>query len=1118
MSFHTRENGGSPEERLRITSGGKLLIGQTSGAALYANGLFQVSATDGTASISVTRWSDNASSPYINLGKSRGAVGTYTTVIADDRLGQINFTGADGTDLASPAAGIAAYVDGLVGVNSMPGRLVFFTASDNGAAETERLRITSGGDVGIGTINPIGVDAVSGNDAVLAVGILTAQQITAQQIYGPVTGALTPTGVINIESYIQHTEDTNTRFGFPDAGDTIEFDTAGSTRMTIDSDGRLLMNGITAVDDYMLQMEGAGGTGKVPAILFKNGTAATDEIIGGWTAYNSGNQVASILAHEESANDDAYIAFKTRKTGGSTADFTEKLRITSGGDVGIATITPRAKFDVRPGGHSGDGAIIFTHNIGEVGSDNNCIEAINSAGSALQPLGYRATEHIFATQATERLRITSDGYLKLAGTIDGSDNKLGRFLMPSHDSSEEDVMYMQFQQEDTFNQLEFGGGSADYNAATRIIFRTAAVDTVTGVERLRITSAGDVGIGTDNPTGINSITGNTATLAVGTIAANTISATDFLGTLKGTIHNDVSTFSLSTNITDILGRSNNQLSAQDAGSDKLVFWDDDANENAGELTYATVSDGLSFNGTTLKGSTYTLPGSGTDSTDFGNGSTTLTLTQAGSGTETDAITITAGSNIKINKTGDDFGGGFTISSKNTEGPNTTYTLETSGADTNLGATPSVAGNIKWILTDNGASDVGSVQLNAGTNVSFSAISGTDTNDASITINSAGSVNTTYTLPVFSETVEGTTTQGIKLTPDSGTTSTVKVLGTGGIQISGNASDGTLTIDGSDAAGTSYSLAGGGVDSTETVTGIGTITLKADGTAQNNVAVTAGNNVTITNTGPNGFTINADQGSFAADAFKTFAVSGGDVAQSDVVADKGDDTLTLVGAGGMTITTDADNDKITFNSSNSNTEYGYKCHQDQGQGVKLRLSTPPTGENQVHQDIEIAGATGEIDVTRNSDNQLTISVSSSFSAGKPLSAVGNRFDVLAWTHANGQTFVGDELFFYTSDTSNNSDTSPNAQIEYLTGSGGYFRFDHSILPKSSGAYNLGSSNSRWDNLYINDLQLSNESRKDTGGNDVDGTWGDWTLQEGEENIYMINNRTGKKYAMMLREVE
>ena len=37
------------------------------------------------------------------------------------------------------------------------------------------------------------------------------------------------------------------------------------------------------------------------------------------------------------------------------------------------------------------------------------------------------------------------------------------------------------------------------------------------------------------------------------------------------------------------------------------------------------------------------------------------------------------------------------------------------------------------------------------------------------------------------------------------------------------------------------------------------------------------------------------------------------------------------------------------------------------------------------------------------------------------------------------------------------------------------------------------------------------------NDVDGTWGDWTLQEGEDSVFMINNRTGKKYAITMKEV-
>ena len=139
---------------------GRLLVNQSSNYTVYGDNKLQISATDGTAGLSVTRWSANGSSPYINLGKSRGAEGAYTVVQDGDRLGQINFVGADGTDLASHAASIAAYVDGTPGSNDMPGRLVFATSSDGGVAETERLRITSAGyscftgSAGINTTSP----------------------------------------------------------------------------------------------------------------------------------------------------------------------------------------------------------------------------------------------------------------------------------------------------------------------------------------------------------------------------------------------------------------------------------------------------------------------------------------------------------------------------------------------------------------------------------------------------------------------------------------------------------------------------------------------------------------------------------------------------------------------------------------------------------------------------------------------------------------------------------------------------------------------------------------------------------------------------------------------------
>jgi hypothetical protein len=75
----------------------------------------------------------------------------------------------------------------------------------------------------------------------------------------------------------------------------------------------------------------------------------------------------------------------------------------------------------------------------------------------------------------------------------------------------------------------------------------------------------------------------------------------------------------------------------------------------------------------------------------------------------------------------------------------------------------------------------------------------------------------------------------------------------------------------------------------------------------------------------------------------------------------------------------------------------------------------------------------------------------------------------------------------------------------------------VLPTSNGALDLGSASYRWRDIYTMDLQLSNEARKDTGGNDVDGTWGDWTLQEGEDDIFMINNRNGKKFRIKMEEV-
>jgi len=72
----------------------------------------------------------------------------------------------------------------------------------------------------------------------------------------------------------------------------------------------------------------------------------------------------------------------------------------------------------------------------------------------------------------------------------------------------------------------------------------------------------------------------------------------------------------------------------------------------------------------------------------------------------------------------------------------------------------------------------------------------------------------------------------------------------------------------------------------------------------------------------------------------------------------------------------------------------------------------------------------------------------------------------------------------------------------------------IKPTLDNTYDLGDSAVGWRNIYTNDLNLSNMN---SSGNDVDGTTGKWTIQEGEDQLYVINKRNGKKYKFMLEEI-
>lgn len=136
-----------------VDAGGSVIVGNTS---IFQQGstipLLQVQGTsNSSAAFGVARFSNDSDRVRVVLAKSRGALGAQGIVSSGDVIANINAFGSDGTNWVQ-AAGVSFEVDGTPGTNDMPGRLVFSTTADGASSPTERMRITSAGNVGIGVV------------------------------------------------------------------------------------------------------------------------------------------------------------------------------------------------------------------------------------------------------------------------------------------------------------------------------------------------------------------------------------------------------------------------------------------------------------------------------------------------------------------------------------------------------------------------------------------------------------------------------------------------------------------------------------------------------------------------------------------------------------------------------------------------------------------------------------------------------------------------------------------------------------------------------------------------------------------------------------------------------
>ena len=196
---------GSSDEKARIDSSGRLLIGTSSARSNFFNSTLSSAVHVESASNSgrflslVNNGAGGGTGGGIILGSSAGANG-----LAVGELGIISFQGNDGTEFVEGAR-IEAIVDGTSSANDMPSRLVFSTTADGASSPTERMRITNDGVMCYDQAAPVSYAAA----ATLVVGDLKNGLV---QYTGAAATLTLPTGTLTEGGFAANSLYTNITF------------------------------------------------------------------------------------------------------------------------------------------------------------------------------------------------------------------------------------------------------------------------------------------------------------------------------------------------------------------------------------------------------------------------------------------------------------------------------------------------------------------------------------------------------------------------------------------------------------------------------------------------------------------------------------------------------------------------------------------------------------------------------------------------------------------------------------------------------------------------------------------------------------------------------------------
>lgn len=265
----------------------------------------------GSDAATITRFSANSTGPFFWLGKSRnGTIGAHTIVQNGDSLGGFIFQGSDGAVLRQ-AASIGVNIDGsTVDSTSMPGRISFSTTPSGSISAVERVRISSDGNVGVGTSSPtVNLDVVghiraqSNSTAYLSIrGDYAntqpdAGEVTGVLVFGSdgVAGATIPANGITLEH--------ENHLGAHALSFKTHNNSVATERMRIHQDGNIGIGTSTPV----AKLDVAG------EVKFGNTSSACNATNEGQQRYNSSTKIM------EFCNGTAWTAFGAGTASGRTS-------------------------------------------------------------------------------------------------------------------------------------------------------------------------------------------------------------------------------------------------------------------------------------------------------------------------------------------------------------------------------------------------------------------------------------------------------------------------------------------------------------------------------------------------------------------------------------------------------------------------------------------------------------------------------------------------------------------------------------------------------------------------------------------------------------------------------